>query len=481
MKFAERTDFGETESAYGDAMRQARAAGELIDLTVSNPTRCSFDYPGERLLTPLADPRVLVYEADPLGLLDARQAVSELYREACGAAVPPDRLLLTASTSEAYSYLLRLFCEPGDAILVPSPSYPLFDLLARLHDVEVVRYPLVYHDGWQIDPASLAAAVTPRTRAIVAIHPNNPTGHYCSAADRDALHVVALEHDLPLIVDEVFLDYPVEAQAGPSFASTEAPVLTFVMGGVSKLLAMPQMKLAWTAVCGPAEQVRAALQRLEVIADTFLSAATPPQVALPSWLRERSGLQEQILVRVKSNLFTLDRLLHNTAISRLRAVSAARPKVADYPFTTLDPQLGIVDLIGERRMVFADIPGLIEGAQHGAGLGHAFLKHIERTHAIVHLLDLYPADGSDPAENYRKIRGELESFSQLLANKREIVAANKMDLAIDDEALLKLRDELGGKTVHAISGVSRQGVEPLLELIWRELLELKAEAVAAGV
>ena len=165
----------------------------------------------------------------------------------------------------------------------------------------------------------------------------------------------------------------------------------------------------------------------------------------------------------------------------LRAVSAARPKVADYPFTTLDPQLGIVDLIGERRMVFADIPGLIEGAQHGAGLGHAFLKHIERTHAIVHLLDLYPADGSDPAENYRKIRGELESFSQLLANKREIVAANKMDLAIDDEALLKLRDELGGKTVHAISGVSRQGVEPLLELIWRELLELKAEAVAAGV
>ncbi len=159
----------------------------------------------------------------------------------------------------------------------------------------------------------------------------------------------------------------------------------------------------------------------------------------------------------------------------LRAVSAARPKVADYPFTTLDPQLGIVDLIGDRRMVFADIPGLIEGAQHGAGLGHNFLRHIERTHAIVHLLDLYPSDGSDPAANYRTIRAELEAFSPVLATKPEIVAANKMDLAVDDEALDKLRADLGGKKVHAISGVSRAGVDPLLELIWRRLLKIKAE------
>jgi len=165
----------------------------------------------------------------------------------------------------------------------------------------------------------------------------------------------------------------------------------------------------------------------------------------------------------------------------LRAVSAARPKVADYPFTTLDPQLGIVDLIGDRRMVFADIPGLIEGAQHGAGLGHAFLRHIERTHCIVHLLDLYPPDNSDPADNYRTIRAELEAFSPVLATKREIIAANKMDLAIDDEALAKLRADLGGKTVHAISGVSRQGVEPLLELIWKMVLELRAEAPVVSV
>jgi GTP-binding protein len=165
----------------------------------------------------------------------------------------------------------------------------------------------------------------------------------------------------------------------------------------------------------------------------------------------------------------------------LRSISAARPKVADYPFTTLDPQLGIVDLIGNRRMVFADIPGLIEGAQHGAGLGHAFLRHIERTKVIVHLLDLYPMDFSDPAENYRKIRGELEAFSDILAHKREIIAANKIDLATDDEALKKLRAELPDKEIFPISGVSRQGVEPLLEHIWRILQEMKQEEPAGNV
>jgi GTP-binding protein len=164
----------------------------------------------------------------------------------------------------------------------------------------------------------------------------------------------------------------------------------------------------------------------------------------------------------------------------LRAVSAARPKVADYPFTTLEPQLGIAELVGGRRLVIADIPGLIEGAKDGAGLGHAFLRHIERTKVIVHLLDLYPSDNSDPAENYRKIRREIEAFSPTLAAKREIVAPNKMDLAIDDEALDKLRNDLLGITLFPISGVSRQGVEKLLESLWRLLDEVKT-ADASGV
>ena len=153
----------------------------------------------------------------------------------------------------------------------------------------------------------------------------------------------------------------------------------------------------------------------------------------------------------------------------LRAVSAARPKVADYPFTTLEPQLGIVSLSGERRMVFADIPGLIEGAKDGQGLGHAFLRHIERTRVIVHLLDLYPSDGSDPAENYRTIRRELEAFSPTLGTKREIVAANKIDLSIDDDALKKLRQSLPGVEIFPISGVSREGVDPLLQKLWTTL------------
>ena len=158
----------------------------------------------------------------------------------------------------------------------------------------------------------------------------------------------------------------------------------------------------------------------------------------------------------------------------LRAISAARPKVADYPFTTLDPQLGIVELPGYRRMVVADIPGLIEGAQHGAGLGHAFLRHIERTKTIVHLLDMYPMDGSDPVENYRTIRRELEAFSPLLADKREIIAANKMDLAIDDEPLNRLMAELPEKEIFPISGASHQGLDSLLETLWKVVQQDKA-------
>lgn len=317
MRFASRSDFGDTASAYGEALARARSRDGFLDLTVSNPTRCGFDYPAA-IATALGDAAVLRYDANALGTLAARDAISQLYAENYSATVSPENILLTASTSEAYGYLLRLFCEPGDAILVPSPSYPLFDLLARLHDVELIPYPLVYHDGWQIDPSCLAAAVTPRTRAIVAIHPNNPTGHYCSAADREALFAVAREHDLPLVIDEVFLNYKVESNKQPSFAVVDPDVLTFVLGGLSKLLALPQMKLAWTLVCGPSNEVSIAMGRLEIIADTFLSVATPPQVALPRWLSLREAMQLQIHIRAQENLRELDLTISGTAISRLK-------------------------------------------------------------------------------------------------------------------------------------------------------------------
>lgn len=403
MKFAARTDFGETESAYGLALREARARGGLIDLTVSNPTHCNFDYAADRLLSPLSHPQVLHYHADPLGLHSAREAIAKLYREVYGAEVLPDRLLLTASTSEAYSYLLRLFCEPGDAILVPSPSYPLFDLLATLHDVSIIPYPLVYHDGWQIDPASLASAVTPRTRALVAIHPNNPTGHYCSKADRDALHAVAREHDLPLIVDEVFLDYRVEALEAksdgcPTFANPmwdepdavsgpQQEVLTFVLGGISKLLAMPQMKLAWMAVCGPPNEVTQAMQRLEVIADTFLSIATPPQIALPAWLLERSSLQGQILSRVRTNLAAADRVLRNSTTSRLR-VEGGWSAVLRVPALEPDTELAVRLL---RDHDVAVHPGSFYGFPERGWLVLSLLPEAQRFHeGLARLLSAFP-------------------------------------------------------------------------------------------
>jgi GTPase len=200
-----------------------------------------------------------------------------------------------------------------------------------------------------------------------------------------------------------------------------------------------------------------------------------PRYAEPGTLGQKRRLRLELKLIADIGLVGMPNAGKSTL---LRAISAARPKIADYPFTTLDPQLGIVELGLERRMVVADIPGLIEGAQHGAGLGHAFLRHIERTKIIVHLLDLYPMDGSDPAENYRKIRRELEAFSPALAEKREIIAANKMDLAIDNDAIDRLRSELAGKKIFAISGASRQGVENLLELLWKILHGQEPEAPA---
>jgi alanine-synthesizing transaminase len=357
MVFAERSAFGGGSSAYGQALDAARVLGGFLDLTVSNPTRCGFAYPESVLLHALSDPAVLQYAADPLGMRSAREAVAGLYRESYGAVVTQGQVMLTASTSEAYGFLLKLLCNPGDAILVPSPSYPLFDLLARLHDVELVPYALVYHDGWQIDPASLEAAITPRTRAIVAIHPNNPTGHYCGAADKEVLSAVAERHGLPLIVDEVFLDYPVEGAAGTSFAAGEPPVLTFVMGGLSKLVALPQMKLAWTVVCGPAEEQHEAIERLEVIADTFLSVSTPAQVALPAWLEVRHDLQAQILKRVRSNLAALDAAIADSTVSRLR-VEGGWAAVLRVPAQEADEELA-VRLIEEAAVVVH--PGSLYG------------------------------------------------------------------------------------------------------------------------
>lgn len=276
----------------------------MADLTASNPTRCAFAFPND-LLACLTDPRALDYDPQPRGLLSARQAVCGYYADH-GVAVDPSQIVLTTSTSEAYSYLFRLLCDPGSEILVPQPGYPLFDFLATLDDVKLKNAPLVYDHGWQIDPHGFRLAITRQTRAIMLVHPNNPTGHFTKPWEAEELGRLCREFDLSLIVDEVFLDYGF-GKGGTSFAAGLEGVPVFVVSGMSKIAGLPQMKSAWILAAGP--QACSALERLEVIADTFLSMNAPVQWALPVWLRQRHEMQEQIGNRVRANLSMLDQLL----------------------------------------------------------------------------------------------------------------------------------------------------------------------------
>ena len=299
--FSMRTNWDTSESTLAAAIR---SADELLhDLTVSNPTLCGFHY-DPHLLAALADPAALVYDPDPRGLRWTREAVAEYYADH-RAEVGPSNLLLTTSTSEAYSFLFRLLANPGDAVLVGQPGYPLFDFLAALDDVVLTPYPLFYDFGWWIDLAELERRITPRTRALVLVHPNNPTGHATSSAERRRVEELCVRHGLALIVDEVFLDYGLAAPI-ESFAAGPHPCLTFVVSGLSKIAALPQMKLGWIAAFGPDDFLHEALSRLEIIADTFLSMNAPVQLAAPAWLRNRKAIQAQIIARVQANLRSLE-------------------------------------------------------------------------------------------------------------------------------------------------------------------------------
>ena len=343
MRFSERTNWNTEESDLARAHRKRLQAGlPIADLTQSNPTRCGFVYPPS-LLAALTDPRALDYDPQPNGLLPARQAVSAYYA-AHGVAIDPQQIVLTTSTSEAYSFLFRLLCDPGDEVLILQPGYPLFDFLAALDDVRLKAVPLVYENGWQIDPESIRRAITPRTRAIVVVHPNNPTGHFTKPSEAEQLASLCREFRLSLIVDEVFLDYSFDYGFDSSFADSSFPVApatfarglpgvpVYVVSGLSKIAALPQMKAAWivvtAAVIGPSpdqppnnapdDSPAQALARLEVIADTFLSMNAPIQWALPAWLAGRSAIQQQIRSRVAANLAALDQVIATaSAVQRL--------------------------------------------------------------------------------------------------------------------------------------------------------------------
>jgi aspartate/methionine/tyrosine aminotransferase len=282
----------------------------MLDLTASNPTTVGLQYDEEELLRALANPEALRYEPQPKGLLSAREAVAAYYAER-GAQISPDDLILTTSTSEAYSFVFRLLCDPGDALLVPTPSYPLFDFLAGIQDVKLFPYELVYDHGWQIDVVSLFGAVdgteaaSARCRAILAVHPNNPTGSYLQPRELQLLNDVCAENDSAIIADEVFLDYALAAQP-PLTCAANNDALTFTLSGLSKISALPQMKVAWIAVSGPPALKRDALARLEVIADTYLSMNAPVQLAVPTMLEQRHSIQRQLMARIRANLQELD-------------------------------------------------------------------------------------------------------------------------------------------------------------------------------
>lgn len=315
VNFSRRTAWDTTETPFARALRERKEAGlPIADLTASNPTHCGFRYPAD-LLSALQSPRAFEYDPDPQGMLFARQSVCRYYQDQ-GATLDPKQVVLTTSTSEGYSFLFRLLCDPGEEVLISQPSYPLFDFLAVLDDVRLVPYPLVYDHGWQIDIEDLKRKITPRTRAIALVHPNNPTGHFTKPWERRELEEFCRNHGLALIVDEVFLDYGFKEFQESSFAVGEVGVLTFVLSGLSKIAGLPQMKSAWIVALGPgSEEARA---RLEIIGDTFLSMNAPIQSALPVWLTGREDIQTQIRDRVAANLSELDgQLAQQTMVSRL--------------------------------------------------------------------------------------------------------------------------------------------------------------------
>jgi alanine-synthesizing transaminase len=358
--FADRTNWDLHTNRLSQALARVRAAGsKLLDLTASNPTECGFRYEGSSILKALIHPGALKYHPDPRGLVPARQAVCEYYATH-KLKVIVEGIALTTSTSEVYSFAFRLLCNPGDEVLIPTPSYPLFDFLADLQDVKLQRYPLLYDHGWQIDFHALEQAITPRTRAVIVVHPNNPTGHFCKREEMARLHQICAARKLAIIADEVFLDFNLGESQQPSFAA-DGPALTFTMSGLSKISGLPQMKLAWLVASGPEAEKREALARLEVIADTYLSLNTPIQVAAPALLAQRHGFQKQLMARVRQNLKELDKQLSENARCTRLEVEGGWYAVLRGPATRSDEDLAIELL--ERHAVyvhpghFYDFPG----------------------------------------------------------------------------------------------------------------------------
>ena len=357
--FSSRVPDDRAPNRLARAVAEARSRGPLLDLTLSNPTHARLSYPPD-LLRPLSGGEALTYRPEPLGLLSARQAVSATYLRR-GLRIGPDRIVLTASTSEAYSILFKLLCEPGQStVLTPVPSYPLFDHLTRLDGVEMRRYSLDYHGAWSVGNGEVGRAWSPGTRAVLAVSPNNPTGSIVREPDAAELVSACAAGRAALIVDEVFCDYPLQDPLPEPASFSDPSCLLFRLGGLSKSAGLPQVKLGWMAVDGPADLVAEALDRLELICDSYLSVSTPVQVAAPDLIEKGRELHDQIAGRVRGNYRTLHgRVRAAHGVTALNA-EAGWSAVLRVPATATEEELAL-DLLARYAVVvhpgyFFDFP-----------------------------------------------------------------------------------------------------------------------------
>lgn len=308
--YSDRLSWSFLENSYSQAISlKRRANAPLLDLSLSNPTTAlGTSYPNDAIRQAFGRLEDFLYEPDPHGQRTAREAIVQYYREA-GIVAAAENMLLTASTSEAYALLFKLLCNPGDEVLAPLPSYPLFEYLSALESVRIVPYSLAYDGSWYLDVREMARQITPRTRAIVIVNPNNPTGSFLKELECKELFALAAQHNLPIVSDEVFMDY--EIAAGPHVKTLigRDDVLSFSLNGLSKAAGMPQMKLGWMAVNGPDADRATAETRLELLLDTYLSVNTPVQRVLPDLLRAGREVRDALRLRIAGNLAVLAELL----------------------------------------------------------------------------------------------------------------------------------------------------------------------------
>ena len=313
MDFSRRTDWHRRHNRLADCFETRLSSGKpIIDLTSSNPTECGFHYPQTAIADALSNPELVRYQPDPHGLIPARKVVSDYYQTR-GHSVDPSTIFLTASSSEAYSHIFKLLCNVDDTVLVPQPSYPLFEYLAQINDVHPEYYHLMYDGDWHIDFESMRRSISSSTKAIVLVNPHNPTGMFADGSEYSEIRELAIKHNLAIIVDEVFIEYPFESKPfiEQSYV-TENRVLTFTLNGISKMLGLPQMKLGWMIVGGPPKIRQEAISRMEILCDTFLSVNTPVQLAFPALMELKSDIQQKIAQRVKANYQALRSIIQQS-------------------------------------------------------------------------------------------------------------------------------------------------------------------------